>query len=455
MMSAAAHHPDSTAANAATPGHAGRGRSRLSRLVVGAGGLLLAAVVGAAAWSGQGLGEARLRAKHGLWSEVHAPIDRYLWLHPRSPEANLLGAEALVKDDSLPLNQRIGGAVARLRTIPDDAPQAVEARLGEARVHLFLNYSPSTAELALRQALKIDPEDGDTNYLMWKLRDLTRRSEDAEPFFWKVLASRPEGQRAIVLRDWYLSQFYPLTSTSELDRMMAFRISPIDDAAIVESNRLVRFRASEPDSPLCNGAMARWFRTQGDLPFALDLLDRTPVADPPEGTWEPFFRGTLVDVLLDLGEIDRGGEEFDRWPAGDRGRDYLLARGRVLQDARDDSAGAAAAYVESLAAWPGTIDWRTMNRAANCLARAGDQEEATAMRERAAKLEALMDDKIHDRLRIVLGQLDHPAALQEVVTFYREIGRPQEAEAWSGYIELLGRQAGGDGLTADAMPAGS
>lgn len=454
-MMSAAHLPDGTPANAATPGHAGRGRSRLARLVLVTGGLLLAAVVGAVAWSGQGLGEARLRAKHGLWSEVHAPIDRYLWLHPRSPEANLLGAEALVKDDSLPLNQRIGGSVARLRTIPDDAPRAVEARLAEARVHLFLNYSPSAAEMALRRALEIDPEDGDTNYLMWKLLDLTRRSEEVEPFFWKVLTSRPEGQRAIVLRDWYLSQFYPLTSTSELDRMMAFRISPIDDAAIVESNRLVRFRASEPDSPLCNGAMARWFRTQGDLPFALDLLDKTPVADPPEETWEPFFRSTLVDVLLDLGEIDRGGEEFDRWPAGDQSREYLLARGRVLQDARDDPSGAAAAYAESLAVWPGAIDWRTMNRAANCFARAGDEEGATAMRKRAAKLEALMDDKIHNHLRVVLGQLDTPAALEEVVAFYREIGRPQESEAWSGYIELLGRQAGGDGLTAEAMPAGS
>ena len=163
----------------------------------------------------------------------------------------------------------------------------------------------------------------------------------------------------------------------------------------------------------------------------------------------------LSMVWLDLGEIDRGGEEFDRWPAGDRGRDYLLARGRVLQDVRDDPAGAAAAYAESLAAWPGTIDWRTMNRAANCFARAGDEEGATAMRARAAKLEALMDDKIHDHLRVVLGQLDNPAALEEVVAFYREIGRPQEAEAWSGYIELRGRQAGGDGLTAEAKPAGS
>lgn len=415
-------------------------------------GLLLAVAGGGILWSERGLGEARLRAKHGLWSEVHAPVERYLRIHPGSAEANLLSAEAFVKNDALPLNERIGGAVARLRAIPDEAPQAVEARLAEARVQLFLNYSPAVAELAMRRALKLDPEDGDANYLVWKLLDLTRRSEDVEPFFWKVLAARPEGQRAIVLRDWYLSQFYPLTSTSELDLMMAFRISPVDDATIVESNRLLRFRGSEPDSPLCNAAMARWFRTQGDLPFALDLLDKTPSADPSDRIWEPFFRGTLLDVLLDLGDIDRAGEEFDRWPAGDHGRDYLLARGRVLQDARDDPAGAAAAYAESLAAWPGPIDWRTMNRAANCLARAGDQEGATTMRDRAATLETLMDDKVHDRLRIVLGQLDNPEVLQEVVDFYRKIGRPEEAEAWSGYIDLFGRQTADDDGAAEALP---
>jgi tetratricopeptide (TPR) repeat protein len=448
----------SAEANLREGDESGEAPSRASRfswptLALWIGGLLLALAGAGILWSERGLGEARLRAKHGLWSEVHAPVDRYLRIHPGSAEANLLCAEAFVKDDGLPLNERIGGAVAHLQAIPDEAPQAVEARLAEARVHLFLNYSPAVAELAMRRALKLDPEDGDANYLMWKLLDLTRRNEEVEPYFWKVLAARPEGQRALVLRDWYLSQFYPLTATSELDRMMAFRISPVDDATIVESNRLLRFRGSDPDSPLCNAAMARWFRTQGDLPFALELLDKTPPAESSDGLWEPFFRGTLLDVLLDMGDIDRAGEEFDRWPAGDRGRDYLLSRGRVLQDARDDPAGAAAAYTESLAAWPGPIDWRTMNRAANCLARAGDQEGATAMRTRAEALEALMDDKVHDRLRIVLGQLDNPAVLGEVVDFYRNIGRPQEAEAWSRYIGFLGRQPGDDEGAADAPPA--
>ncbi len=74
------------------------------------------------------------------------------------------------------------------------------------------------------------------------------------------------------------------------------------------------------------------------------------------------------------------------------------------------------------------------------------------MRDRAATLEALMNDKVHDRLRIVLGQLDNPQVLQEVVDFYRMIGRPEEAEAWSGYIEFLGRQTGDADGAADAPP---
>jgi hypothetical protein len=58
-----------------------------------------------------------------------------------------------------------------------------------------------------------------------------------------------------------------------------------------------------------------------------------------------------------------------------------------------------------------------------------------------------MDDKIHDRLRVVLGQLQDPGVLTEVVDFYRKIGRPEEAAAWSGYIESLGRQ----GVSAEAV----
>jgi hypothetical protein len=285
-------------------------RFSLRRAGLWGAGLLLALAGGGILWSERGLGEARLRAKHGLWSEVQAPVERYLRIHPGSAEANLLCAEAFVKDDALPLNERIGGAVARLRAIPDEARQAVEARLAEARVQLFLNYSPAVAELAMRRALQLDPEDGDANYLMWKLLDLTRRSEEVEPFFWKVLAARPEGQRAIVLRDWYLSQFYPLTSTSELDRMMAFRISPVDDATIVESNRLLRFRGSEPDSPLCNAAMARWFRTQGDLPFALDLLERKHVLVAPGSSFNVPYRDHFRVTLLP--DADQMADVFAR-----------------------------------------------------------------------------------------------------------------------------------------------
>lgn len=76
------------------------------------------------------------------------------------------------------------------------------------------------------------------------------------------------------------------------------------------------------------------------------------------------------------------------------------------------------------------------------------------MRSRAAALEALMDDKVHDRLRIVLGQLDNPAALEEVVDFYRRIGRLQEADAWKRYLDFLARQTDDAKGTVDAPPAG-
>ena len=65
-----------------------------------------------------------------------------------------------------------------------------------------------------------------------------------------------------------------------------------------------------------------------------------------------------------------------------------------------------------------------------------------------------MDDKIHDRLRIVLGQLENPAALREVVDFYGKIGRSQEAEAWNRYLDFLARQTDDASGASDAPPAG-
>ena len=399
--------------------------------------LLLGGLAAAGVWCERGLRSARTLAKHGLWSEARGAAARYLLLHPRDAEANLLVAEALAKDESLPAAARVDEAVERLRRVPDDDPRAAAARKAEARILLFLGRDAVRAERAVRRAVAADGDDAEAAYLLWRLLDLTRRHEDAEPCFRTVLAATPAAERGKVLRDWYLSQFYPVTATMDLDGLMGFRLTPADDATRVESNRLVGFRAAHPDSSTANAAMARWFQSNGDLSFALELLDGALAARPEEARSDPFFLGTLVDVLIDLGQAERAGEVLDGWPDGDRSRGYWLARGRVEQEVRDQPAEAARSYEEALRTWPGPIDWRTMHRAAGSHARAGDTERAAALRSRAGTLEGLLDEKVHAGLRKALVGLDNPESLRQVVDFYREIERPEESGAWTEFLETL------------------
>jgi len=415
-------------------GRQGGGWARVGAVV----GVLLAAIlVAAGVWCQRGLADARRLAKHGLWTEARGAATRYLLLHPRDAGANLLLAEALAKDEAVPLPQRVGGAVACLRAVPDTAPEAAEARKAEARVLLFLGRDAFAAERALAAALALDPDDVEARTLTWKILDLTRRTEDAEPHFRRVLAGTPPSGRGAVLRDWYLSQFYPVTSTMDLDGLMGFRLTPADEAATVESNRLLGFRGADPDAPAANAAMARWFQSKGDLPFALELLDGALAARPEEAGADPFFLGTLVDVLVDLGEMDRAGEVFATWPEGDRSRVYWLAKGRVEQEVRDHPAEGAAAYEEALRSWPGPIDWRTMHRAATCHARAGNGTRAAELRARAGELEGMMEERVHAGLRKALVRLDNRESLRQLVDFYENIERPEEAEAWGAFIESL------------------
>lgn len=432
----------------------GRGMDRGTpwrRIAIAALVAVSVACAGLAVWCQRGLPEARRLASHGLWAEAHAAAGRYLFLHAGDTEANLLCAEALAKDEAMPLERRVGGAVRCLGRIPDDDPRGGEARRAEARVLLFLWRDAFSAERSLRRALAKDPDDAEAHYLAWKVLTLTRRHEEAEAHFLAVLRGTPSREQGKVLREWYFTQFYPVTATTDLDGIMGFRATPADKATEVESNRLFTFRGADPLDPLANAAMARWFVSEeADLPFALDLIDGALAARPDECRRQPFFMGTLVDVLVDLGEMERAGREFDTWPPTEDSRDYWLARGRVEDEVHGDPAAAAAAYEKALGIWPGEIDWRTMNRAATCHARAGDRERAVALRARGGELERLLEEKTQSRLRAALVRLDNAEALREVADFYETIQRPVEAAAWARFIDHLGGGATvGDGKAPD------
>lgn len=403
---------------------------RVATVLVAA--VFVAAVFAGGAWwfASRGLATAEGLAKHGLWQEVHQPLARYRWLHPSDARANLLAAEALVKDDSVPLGRRITDSLACLARIPDMSPNAVDARIAEARVELFLRYEPMAASRSLERAIDLEPVSLEAHMLLWKLLELTGRGEETEEAFWQCYELSAEQQRPLRLREWFVSQFFPLTSTAELDRLMGFRGAASDPGAAVERRRLQRFRLAEPQDPVPHAALAELFLRENEPELAFEVLDEAAGQIPQAAQTNPFILGVVVETLLELGEVEPAQETFNRWPEPRAGRRYWMVRGRVLQEAADDPSGAAEAYREAIAIWPGEIDWRAINRLAGCLARAGETDAAARERERVQQIQEQIPQ---ERLQALLDSLGAPADPQvaaAMASFYRELGREREASGW-------------------------
>ena len=405
--------------------------------VMAVSAVVIAGLVSLGGWRvvEQGRTTAEQFAKHGLWQEVHAPLARYLWIHPGDAQANLLAAEALVKDDSLPLVRRVTDSLVCLARIPESAPEAVEARIAEARVKLFLRYEPMAAARALERAIQLDPTAVEPQLLLWKLFELTGRGEDAEERFWACYRLSSAEEQPMRLRDWYLSQFFPLTSTSELDRLMGFRGAATESGVSVEMRRLQRFRLAEPQEAVPHAALAELFLRENEPELALEVLDEAAGELTLERQKDPFILGVVVETLLELGEAEPAIETFGRWPQPADGRRYWLVRARVLQEAENDPMGAAEAYRKGLVSWPGSIDWRTLNRLAGCLARAGDAEQAALEREHVRRIQEQIPQERLQALLDALASPGDPKVAAVMAAFYRDIERPQEAAAWQQVVQ--------------------
>jgi tetratricopeptide (TPR) repeat protein len=409
-------------------------------LLVAVGAAVLIGAGGTVVWCERGLSQARGLAKYGLWPDARRAVTRYLWVHPRDTQARLLCAETLIKDEQLPADRSAPQALVHLQAIPDTAPEGARARTQEGRLELFLLYHPTRAEQLLRRALELDPATPEPYYLLWKLKDLTGRSHLAESEFWKVYEATVVDRRVLRLREWYMSQFYPTTANPVLDRLMGFVAAKKSNPELTEAFRFIRFRNEEPESALCHAALARWYQNEGDARLALESLDQAQ-AKIQGAEQDPFYLATLISILIEMGELDRADRCFQQWPEPHTGYEYWLAEGQVLQEVRGQYAEACRAYDLALGEWPGTVDWRTRNRKANCLARMRDQAGAARERAAAKVMEQLMDEKIHQRLRYALGFLNDPKCARELVDFYQKIGRPREAAAWSEHIARLQTQS--------------
>jgi len=364
-------------------------------------------------------------------------VARFLTLNPSDAKARLLLAEAFLKDEAnLSRQAAADAALSQLDRIPDASPMGSRARIQEARLQLFVMHQPRAAEDRLRAARALDPRSGEAAYLLWKLYDLTGRSDWSDDMFWNSFDATPQSQRAERLREWYMSQFFPAYANPELDRLMGFLGEQELPSVRSEFKRLQYFRDVDPQSAVALAALAKWFHIEGDPRFALQLLSEgEPKLDRPYT--EPFFVATFVAILIELGEHERAEAAFERWPEPRAGYEFKKWQAIILDEVWQDFALALESYAEAIARWPGTADWRLQFRMAQCLARIGRSQEAETLRTSARLIERLMERTTQGEIRQALGDLTNATRLQKVREFYRQLSCELEVNAWSEVIRGL------------------
>lgn len=289
-------------------------------------------------------------------------------------------------------------------------------------------HKPAAAEKLFREAIHKDKNNREAYQLLSTVYEMTGRYHDIEPFFWRMYELTPPEERAIQLRYWYMSQFFPMTSNDNLDRLMGFE-EVATKAFPAEAVRYSRFRETEPHEPLGRAALAAFIRRSGKPREALEVLN-VQEATAENEFQNVFYVKILIDLLIDLGEYDEANARFEKWPGGKEGFDYWRLKAILLEQSHGDFGGALEAYDKALIIWPGPANWRLMYRKAGCLAQSQRAEEAVEMRARAKSIEKLMENSVHERLRYILGFLDNPDHLREIADFYRKLGRDREVTAW-------------------------
>ena len=386
-----------------------------------------------------GLANARTLAELNLWSNAYSELQRYLRLYPEDATARLLIAEALIKDETRG-REAVHEALDHLSHIPDESPHGAQARTHQGRLQLLILHQPERAQKSLQRALQLDSDYFEAHYLTWKLLDLTGRSHLAEANFWKCYELSPAPERAVRLREWYMSQFYPNTANPALDATMGFVNTAREMNIETELARLLGFRNAEPEAPLVYAALAHWFYKDGDPQHAMRVLEVSSSLDTALDN--PYFVCTLVGALFDLGRFDEAVAHFERWPGPRQGYEYWKWRATISDEVRGDYPDAIEFYDKALGIWPGCAEWRLLSRKANCLLRMGRQKEAQEVRSASKVIEGLMDETVHSKLRQHLGQLDSLDGLEEVAEFYAKIGREKESKAWRQEIQRLQTMSG-------------
>ena len=391
--------------------------------------------------------EAQSYMEDEQWREARHLLRQALRWSPSDAEANLMMAEALVRDDllSTPGDVESGlkvvdEAIDYLSRIPDESSFASEAHVQIGRMEATLKLHPGTALEHLQKAVDLDPDNQEAYYWIWKVNELVGRPYTVVEDIWKAIELAPEDLRPILLRDWYMGEFFALTANASLEVQMGLRAPEVAPSNQTQAEQYITFINQEPDSTLGYVALARWFLIAGAPKDCLLQLDKA-VQSADEPLKDPLLIATIIKALDDLGKIDEAAKYFDQWPGEKEGYEYWRAKGLIEHKFNRDLPAAIQAYKKAKTIWPGPVDWRTWNLLSNCLRENGQTDEAAATAQKSNEIERLMRADIQSTLRVNLGNLEDPQGLEDVIRFYRDLGLNREANAWQAIVDSLKSKA--------------
>ena len=394
------------------------------------------ALIGFVIWVNNQLNVSQRAMRHHQYSQARTAAERYLLLSPNDSDALMLAGDAYFLDDSLDPVEAAEGAIRHYSKISDESPLAATALSKQGRAAFLVLQEPSRAERIFLKAIKLDADQYDAHYLLWQLKNMTERYFDSEQHFRAVYRLCPPSERAHRLREWYFSQFSPLSACGQLDLMMRFRTSSELPAEEVAFRRLSAFLKYEPREYNTSAAIAQWHLRNQSRETALVELEKVRSNETANDRQDPtpFYTATLVETLIELGQIERAKQEFSQWDGPNEGYLYHRIAGIYAQEVDGNLELATQQLEKATQAWPGPSDWLLMNRLSRCLALSGNKEESNRIREEAKRVEALTDIAVHQAVRQSLGNLADVRELEAVAKFYDSLGRTWEANEWREII---------------------